>query len=86
MSTEGLPDKHAGAPYLIKGQSTTGNAEIGPHYLNLRTLAYLYYFLELNFSGFGLYMNHKIDIAKYTTKTTKLTPPRKIPTIQYVLK
>ena len=54
---EGPPDKRTGAPTPLKVILTTGNAEVRTTLLNKAPLAYLYYFLELCFSYFGLYMN-----------------------------
>ena len=60
VAGEGPPDKHAGAPTsskVIQVILTTGNAELRTTPPNRGPQAYLYCFLELNFSSFGLYMN-----------------------------
>ena len=57
VAAEGPSDKHAGAPTSSKFILTTGNAELRTTLRNSGPLVYLYCFLELNFSSFGLYMN-----------------------------
>ena len=57
VAGEGPPDKRAGAPTSSKVILTTGNAELRTTPPNWGPLAYLYCFLKLNFSSFGLYMN-----------------------------
>ena len=57
VAVEGPPDKSAGAPISSKVILTTGNAELRTTLPNRGPLAYLYCFIELNFSSFGLYMN-----------------------------
>ena len=67
VAGEGPPDKRRGAPTsskVIQVILTTGNAELRTTPPNWSPLAYLYCFLGLNFSSFGLYMSHKMDIAK----------------------
>ena len=60
VAGEGPPDKRAGAPTsskVIHVILTTANAELRTTPPNWGPLAYLYCFLGLNFSSFGLYMN-----------------------------
>ena len=56
VAGEGPPDKRAGAlPYQRSYRSYSQLSRTTPP--NRGPLAYLYCFLELNFSSFGLYMN-----------------------------
>ena len=67
VAEEGPPDKRAGAPTSSKVIFTIGNAELRTIPPNRGPLAYIYCFLELDFSSFGLYMkslSHKMNIAK----------------------
>ena len=57
VAAGGLPDKRAGAPTSSMVTLTTGNKELRTTLPNQGPLAYLYCFLELNFSSFRLYMN-----------------------------